>query len=102
MLESSLLLGITVLSFAVWLHWNDAKGWPNESYDSKVDNQYLAQRTRSRKRIHIIIGACGILILVAAFAGPGVIWTRRVARSGNFRKRRRRQSLGTGRFFRLP
>jgi Flp pilus assembly protein TadB len=74
MFAGSMVLGITVLSFAAWLHWNDIQGWPNEPYKTEVDNQYLARRKRSRKRIHIIIAACGVFILVAAIAGPGPIW----------------------------
>ena len=74
MFEGSLVLGITVLCFAAWLHWNDTHGWPNESFETELDNRYLARRKRSRKRIHIIIAGCGVLILVAAFAGPGPVW----------------------------
>ena len=74
MFAGSLVLGITVLCFALWLHWNDTHGWPNESFKTERDNHYLARRKRSRKRIHIIIAACGVLILVAALAGPGPVW----------------------------
>jgi hypothetical protein len=74
MFEGSLLLGIAVLCFAGWLHWNDTHGWPNESFVTELDGEYLAKRTRSRKRIHLIIATCGVLILVAAFAGPGLVW----------------------------
>ena len=74
MFEGSLLIGFTVLCFAGWLHWNDTHGWPNESFKTKLDQQYHSRRSRSRKRIHMIIAACGILIIVAAFAGPGPVW----------------------------
>ena len=69
MFAGSLVLGITVLGFAIWLQYNDTHGWPNEKFETELDNQYLARRKRSRKRIHVIIGACGVLILIA-----GVHW----------------------------
>lgn len=74
MFAGSLVMGITVLGFAAWLHWNDTHGWPNESFKTELDNQYHTRRSRSRKRIHMIIAACGILIIAAAFAGPGPVW----------------------------
>ncbi len=74
MFAGSMVLGITLLCFAAWLHWNDTHGWPNEKFETKLDNEYLARRTSARKRIHLIIGACGVLVLVAAFAGPGPVW----------------------------
>ena len=74
MFEGSLVLGTTLVGFAWWLHWNDTRGWPDESFKTELDNQYLASRTRSRRRIHWIIGACGALILLAAFTGPGAVW----------------------------
>ncbi len=74
MFEGSLLLGTTLLCFAYWLHWNETQGWPNESFVTELDNRYHATRSRSRKRIHIIIAICGVLILVAAIVGPGPVW----------------------------
>lgn len=74
MFAGSLVMGVTVLCFAAWLHWNDTRGWPNETFKTELDNQYLAKRSRSRRRIHLIIAACGVLILVAGFAGPGPVW----------------------------
>ena len=74
MFYGSLILAITLLGFAGWLHWNEVHGWPNETFITELDNQYHSKRQRSRKFIHIIITGCGILILIAAFAGPGVLW----------------------------
>ena len=74
MFAGSLVLGFTLLGFAGWLHWNELQGWPNESYVTELDKKYLGLRTRARLRIHCILAACGFLIIVAAFAGPGVIW----------------------------
>jgi hypothetical protein len=76
MIAGSLVLGITLLCFAVWLHWNDSRGWPNEELNLKGElaDQYLTRRKRSRKRIHIIIGGCGVIAIAAALAGPGLIW----------------------------
>lgn len=74
MFAGSLLMGITVLCFAAWLQWNDSQGWPNESFKTDLDHRYHTRRSRARKRIHFIIAASGILIIVAAFAGPGPVW----------------------------
>lgn len=74
MFLGSLVLGITVIAFAAWLQWNDSLGWPNETFRTDLDREYLTVRTRARKRIHVLIAGSGGLILVAAFAGPGAIW----------------------------
>ena len=74
MFFGGLLLGTTVLAFAWWLHWNEAHGWPDESYDRESDREYLANRGSARRRVHAIFGACGVLILVATFAGPGPLF----------------------------
>ena len=74
MFAGSLVLGITLLGFAGWLHWNEVQGWPNERFETELDKKYLGQRTRSRRRIHLIIAGCGALVIIAAFAGPGAIW----------------------------
>ena len=72
MFAGSMVLGFTVLGFAIWLHWNETRGWPGEgSNETKLDNQYYEQRSRSRTRIHAIIALCGILIIVAGVVGPG-------------------------------
>lgn len=76
MIPGSWILGITLISFAFWLHWNDTRGWPHEEQDlkGKLASQYLSRRKRSRRRIHIIIAGCGAAIIVAALTGPGPIW----------------------------
>lgn len=74
MLGGSLILGLTLCFFAAWLHWHETQGWPNESFITDLDNAYRAKRFRSRGRIHAIIAGCGVLILVAALAGPGLLW----------------------------
>lgn len=73
MLFGGLLLGGTVVGFAFWLHWNERLGWPDEDYDregSRIDRDYLARRSRGRRRVHVLLGGCGALIIVAALGGP--------------------------------
>ncbi len=70
MFAGGIVLAVTLIVFAVWLHWNERQGWPGESYESQADANYLRQRFRSRRRIHLIIGICGLWILAATFAGP--------------------------------
>ena len=74
MFASQFIIGITLLAFAAWLHVNEKHGWPNESYDRKEDAEYLTARTRSRRRVNFLFAACGVLILVAAFSGPGRVF----------------------------
>lgn len=69
MFAGGLVLGITLIAFASWLHWNERLGWPGERYDSELDRDYLDKRLRRRRRVHLLLFACGVLILVAAFAG---------------------------------
>ncbi len=69
-----MILGITLCGFAAWLHWHELNGWPNESFETELDHRYRNKRSRARGRIHLIIGGCGLLIIVAAFAGHGALW----------------------------
>lgn len=69
MFVGGLILAATLISFAVWLQWNEREGWPGETYQ-RDDSVYLQARLRSRRRIHWIIGMCGGLILVATLATP--------------------------------
>ncbi|MFK8111737.1 MAG: hypothetical protein AB8B91_06030 [Rubripirellula sp.] len=74
MFAGSLVLAFTLFGFAGWLHWNEIHGWPEESFKTELDKQYHDRRGRARGRIHLIIVVCGVLILIAAFAGPGPLW----------------------------
>tara|TARA_R110002049_G_scaffold4601_5_gene32118 strand:- start:171513 stop:171872 length:360 start_codon:yes stop_codon:yes gene_type:complete len=74
MFASGMILAVTLIAFACWLHVNEMRGWANESYDSDLDKEYLSRRTRARRRVNLIIGGCGVLILVATIAGPGPVW----------------------------
>ncbi len=70
MLVGGLLLGATLIGFALWLHLNERQGWPGEADDSELDQNYLARRRRGRRRMQWLIGGCGVLIIVAAVGGP--------------------------------
>lgn len=70
---SHLVLGVTLIGFAVWLHLTEKKGWPNESMDGELDADYLQRRMRSRRRVNVILGICGVLILAAGI-GPPVVF----------------------------
>ncbi len=74
MFAGSIVIGVTLLSFAIWLHWNERQGWAGESSDDRLDQHYYASRMRSRRWVHVLFGLCGILVIVAAFAGPGRVW----------------------------
>ena len=70
MIAAHIILGLSLIGFAFWLQSTEAAGWPNESYDSDLDADYLGGRKRSRRRVNVILGACGVLILVANADGP--------------------------------
>ncbi len=75
MFAGSLLLGLTLIGFAAWLQWNDAIGWRSEEMESQLDVEYHLRRSKSRSRIHLIIGFCGSLVILAGFAGKATpIW----------------------------
>lgn len=74
MFAGGMLLAFTLLFFAVWLQWTEQHGWPHDSFNSDDDFEYLARRKKSRLFVNILIGICGLLILVATFAGVGVLF----------------------------
>ncbi|TWU34469.1 hypothetical protein [Novipirellula artificiosorum] len=74
MFAGSVLIGFTLIGFAVWLHFNDQHGWQHESFDGELDRQYLSRRRRSRRWVHLIFGMSGFFSIVAAIAGPGTVW----------------------------
>lgn len=75
MFAGSMALGLMLIAFAIWLQWNESFGWSRESMTCKADVEYLLRRSKSRSRIHLIIGFCGGLAIVAAFSGTGTsVW----------------------------
>ena len=74
MFEGSLVLGITLIAFAGWLHRQETDGWPSETFVTDLGKKYHRRRTRSRRRIHLILAGCGVAAIVAAFFGPGRVW----------------------------
>ncbi|KAA5547188.1 EscU/YscU/HrcU family type III secretion system export apparatus switch protein [Roseiconus nitratireducens] len=74
MFAGGLLLAGTLLFFAFWLQWTENHGWPHDSFTGKDDQEYLAQRKKSRRLVNILIGLCGALIAVATFAGVGLVF----------------------------
>ena len=70
MILSHIILGVTLIAFAIWLQWTERRGWPNESLDSDVDATYFDRRMRWRRRVNLIFALCGVLILSANAAGP--------------------------------
>ncbi len=74
MFAGGLILSATLILFAIWLHHNEQIGWEHERDDSELDQSYLARRSRGRRRVHIMLGLSGVLILIATAFGPSVIW----------------------------
>ncbi|MEM1068556.1 MAG: hypothetical protein AAGG48_13125 [Planctomycetota bacterium] len=74
MFAGSLVLGMTIIAFAAWLQWNENETAGDENPRTDLDREYLNNRGRARKRIHVLIAGSGGLVLVAACAGPGPVW----------------------------
>ncbi|MEO1616706.1 MAG: hypothetical protein AAFV88_12690 [Planctomycetota bacterium] len=74
MFAGGLLLSTTLIFFAGWLQWTEHQGWPHDPCDSEDDVAYLARRKRSRLLVNSLIGFCGILVMVATFAGVGLVF----------------------------
>ncbi len=70
MFASHLILGVSLIGFAWWLHQTEKKGWPNEARDSELDEQYLSRRRRTRRKVNFIFALCGVLVLIAGVSGP--------------------------------
>ncbi|QEG01031.1 hypothetical protein Mal15_51070 [Stieleria maiorica] len=74
MFAGGLLLGVTLLFFAIWLQWTEHHGWPHDTFDGDDDIEYRRRRKKSRLLVNVLIGICGALILAATFAGVGVVY----------------------------
>ncbi len=74
MFAGGLVLGLTLIAFAVWLHQREQAGWDERQENSEVDEQYYSRREAGRRQVYFLFGIAGLLILVAAFAGPGFVW----------------------------
>ena len=74
MFAGGLVLGLTLIAFAIWLHQREQTGWDERRESSELDKQYYSRREAGRRQVYVLFGTAGALILVAAFAGPGFIW----------------------------
>ena len=74
MFAGGLLLGGTLLFFAVWLQWTEQRGWPHDTFTADEDQAYLSRRKRSRLLVNVLIGICGLLILAATLSGVGIVF----------------------------
>ncbi|WP_253159009.1 hypothetical protein [Stieleria tagensis] len=68
------MLASTLIFFACWLQWTEHRGWPHEDVDRDEDESYLQRRKKSRSRVNLLIGICGVLILAATIAGVGLVF----------------------------
>lgn len=83
MLAGSLLIGFAVVMVALWLEYNDSRGWPSEQAleqeavfkpNGESDQRYLTTRRRWRKINHVILAVCGAMMASAGLAGRGAYW----------------------------
>jgi hypothetical protein len=75
MVLGGIILASTLIAFAIWLHYNELRGWAHEGDTSFFDMDYLRSRSRGRLLVHSLLGACGALILIATGFGPGIVWS---------------------------
>jgi peptidoglycan/LPS O-acetylase OafA/YrhL len=74
MFAGSIVLALTVLGFTGWLQYHEVRGWPEEGPANEFSKRYLHRRRRTRRRVHVLLVLCSVLIAVAAFVGPGRVW----------------------------
>jgi hypothetical protein len=74
MFAGGLVLGLTLVAFAVWLYQREQNGWDEDRENSELDDLYYARRETGRRQVYVLFGVAGVLIVVAAFAGPGFVW----------------------------
>ncbi len=78
MFVGGLLLSATLIGFAAWLHFNEKNGWAYEqgsrNRESDKDRRYQLRRKRLRNKVHFLFAISGALVLLAAVAGPGVLF----------------------------
>ena len=75
MYAGGLILGLALIALATWLHWRERRGWiRSSSGGSQLDRDYFGGRLRRRRRIHVLLLICGVLILLATLVGPEVRW----------------------------
>jgi peptidoglycan/LPS O-acetylase OafA/YrhL len=74
MFAGGLVLGLTLILFAVWLQQREQIGWEEHRDESELDDQYFTRRGNGRRRVHVLLFGCGALIVLAAFFGPGFVW----------------------------
>jgi membrane protein YqaA with SNARE-associated domain len=79
MKSGSLLLSVTLISFAIWLRRYEDRAWAEagereETDESSIDRNYLKSRSKSRRTTNRLVGVSGVLILLTTFVGHPVAW----------------------------
>jgi hypothetical protein len=86
MFAGSLLVGFTIILVALWLEYQDTvnttciinEGHPTRQGAAesvgKIEDRFVRLRRRWRMVIHLLLGACGGLMIAAGWAGPGRFW----------------------------
>lgn len=73
----SVVLAATLIGFAVWLQNSERRGWAGEqncSSESTLDRDYLQARARSRRRVNILIGISGVIVLLTTLVHHPIAW----------------------------
>jgi hypothetical protein len=86
MFAGSLLIGFTIILVALWLEYQDVvntthiinEGPPGRQDFAEalrvIDDRFVRVRRRWRLVIHLLLGACGGLMIAAGWVGPGAFW----------------------------
>lgn len=70
MFAGGLILAATLIFFSGWLFRSEQLGWPNDTHDDPIDDEYLRRRSRSRRCVNTLFFVCGLLVLGATLATP--------------------------------
>lgn len=74
MTAASMILALTLLSFAAWLELRERDEPQAGDADATFDDDYLVARHRGRRSVHVLLALAALLVFIAGLAGPGPVW----------------------------
>ncbi len=70
MFAGGLVLSVTIISFAIWMQWNENQQAVGvDKGASEVDRRYIRRRARHRQIVNGLFLFTGLLVLASTFAG---------------------------------
>lgn len=70
MVGGSIVLGITLIGLATYLHLQ----YGLQSKQAETTDVFMRRRHHVRTSVHALMFVCGFLMLVTVFVAPGLVW----------------------------